>query len=135
MRAVLAARDVPAGRRGAAVLDRTHYFELAEAHMAGIGLTPCRSMVAENIRHLQLRTRHLSGASGGRFGLGLRLRRRLTRRLRRRCSRLGHQRGEAIERAYHLADGVGGDAGIERRGLKLGMAEQSCVIMHLRLTH
>jgi hypothetical protein len=30
--------------------------------MAGIGLTPCRSMVAENIRHLQPWMRHLRGA-------------------------------------------------------------------------
>jgi hypothetical protein len=37
----------------------------------------------------------------------------------------GHQRREAIERAHHLADGVGGDARIERRGLELGMSERS----------
>jgi hypothetical protein len=53
MRAVLAARDMAAEGRRAAALDRRHHLELAEAHMAGIGLTPCRSMAAEDIRHLQ----------------------------------------------------------------------------------
>jgi hypothetical protein len=50
MRAVLAARDMAAEGRRAAALDRRHHLELAEAHMAGIGLTPCQSMAAENIR-------------------------------------------------------------------------------------
>src|SRR5215471_16372079 len=44
---VLAARHVAAECCRAAVLDRRHYLELAEADMAGIGLTPCRSMAAE----------------------------------------------------------------------------------------
>ena len=55
---VLAARDVAAERRRAAALDRRHHLQLAEAHMAGVGLTPCRTMVAEDIRDLQRRTRH-----------------------------------------------------------------------------
>src|SRR6516162_4796795 len=50
---VLAARDMTAERCRAAVLDRRHHLELAEAHMAGIGLAPCRSMAAEDIRDLQ----------------------------------------------------------------------------------
>src|SRR5262245_23008813 len=37
---VLAARDMTAERCRAAVLDRRHHLELAEAHMAGIGLAP-----------------------------------------------------------------------------------------------
>src|SRR5215471_1946713 len=45
---VLAARHMAAERCRAAVLDRRHHFELAEADMAGIGLTPCRSMAAED---------------------------------------------------------------------------------------
>ena len=45
------------GRR-AAVLDRRHYLELAEADMAGMGLTPCPAMAAEDIRNLQNRARH-----------------------------------------------------------------------------
>src|SRR5262245_9070729 len=50
---VLAARDMAPERCGAAVLDRRHHLELAETDMAGIGLTPCRSLAAENIRDLQ----------------------------------------------------------------------------------
>ena len=37
---------------------------------------------------------------------------------------LGHQRREAIERAHDLADGLGGDAGVERRGVELGVPKQ-----------
>jgi hypothetical protein len=43
---------MPAERRRAAVLDRRHHLELAEADMAGVGLAPRRSMAAENIRNL-----------------------------------------------------------------------------------
>jgi hypothetical protein len=32
--------------------------------------------------------------------------------------------GHGVERAHDLADGVGGDAGVERRGVELGVAEQ-----------
>src|SRR5271169_4271986 len=49
-------------------------------------------------------------ASGGRFGL---------------------RQGDAIERAHDLLDRLGGDARVERRGVELGMAEQSRFIMHL----
>ena len=35
--------------------------ELAEADMTGIGLTPCRSLVAEDIRNLQRRAGHRCG--------------------------------------------------------------------------
>jgi hypothetical protein len=55
---VLAAHDMTAERCRAAVLDRRHHLELLEADMAGIGLTPCRSMVAEGIRDLQSWARH-----------------------------------------------------------------------------
>src|ERR1700680_5216716 len=57
MRAVLAARDMAAEGRRAAALDRRHRLELAEAHMAGIGLTPCPATAGENIRHLHPRRR------------------------------------------------------------------------------
>src|SRR5260370_29501225 len=62
---VLAARDMAAERCRAAVLDRRHHLELAEAHMAGISLTPCRSMAAEDLRDLQLWSCHLRRALGG----------------------------------------------------------------------
>jgi hypothetical protein len=61
-----------AERRRAATLDRRHPFELAEAHMAGVGLTSCRTMAAENIRDLRSRTRHARRPLGGRLvSLGL----------------------------------------------------------------
>ena len=58
MRALLTAQDMPAQRRRAAALDRRYHLELFEAYMAGIGTTPCRTMLAENIRELERRTRH-----------------------------------------------------------------------------
>ena len=58
VRALLAARDMPTEGRRAAVLDRRHHLELAEADMAGIGPAPCRAVAAEDIRDLQRWTRH-----------------------------------------------------------------------------
>jgi hypothetical protein len=56
--AVLAARDMAAERRCAAALDRRHDLELAEAHMPGVGVTPHRSEVAEDIRDFESGTDH-----------------------------------------------------------------------------
>jgi hypothetical protein len=56
--AVLAACDVAAEGCRAAALDCRHHLQLFEADMAGIGLTPCRSTAAEDIRNLQGRARH-----------------------------------------------------------------------------
>jgi hypothetical protein len=67
--AVLAARDMTAERRGAAVLDCRHHLELTEAQMAGIGPAPCRTVAAEDIRDLQRWARHARRASGGRLRL------------------------------------------------------------------
>src|SRR5271166_3031974 len=58
---VLAACDMPSERCRAAALDRRHHLELAEADMAGIGLPPCRSVDAKNIRDLQRRAGHDRG--------------------------------------------------------------------------
>src|SRR6266446_5662519 len=55
---ILAARDMATESRRAAVLDRRHDLQLAEAHMAGVGLTPCRPVAAEDIRDLQRWTGH-----------------------------------------------------------------------------
>jgi hypothetical protein len=97
--------------RRAAALDRAHHLHLVEAHMAGIGTTPSRSVVAKDIRNLQNWTRHDRRGLCGRIVLGLIL--------------LGHQWREAIQRAHDRADGVGGNARIERRRFKLGMSEQN----------
>ena len=50
---VLAARDMATERCRAAVLDRRHHLELAEAHMAGIGPAPWRAVAAEDVRDLR----------------------------------------------------------------------------------
>src|SRR5271165_2422924 len=49
VRAVLAALDMAAERRGPAALDRRHDLQLAEAHMAGVGLAPGRPMGAKDV--------------------------------------------------------------------------------------
>jgi hypothetical protein len=56
--AVRAARDMTAEGCRAATLDRRHHLQLFEADMAGMGLTPCCAMAAEDIRNLQSRARH-----------------------------------------------------------------------------
>jgi hypothetical protein len=111
VRALLAARHMAAECRRAAALDRRHDLELTEAHTAGVGFTPRRSMAAEDIRDLHRWTRHVRRASGGRLSSGF--------------IPPGHQRREAIQRAHDLADGVGGDARVERRGLEPGVPEQN----------
>src|SRR5215467_9256599 len=99
---VLAARDMAAERCRAAVLDRRHHLELAETDVAGIGLTPCRSLAAENIRDLQHRTGH---------------RRRWLRRQRvfPLLSGLLARLRQEIERALDARDHTGRDAGVARR--------------------
>src|ERR1700757_1736786 len=57
-RRVLAARDVPAERRRATALDRTHHLQLLEAHMPAVGLTPSRAVIAEDVRDLQSWSSH-----------------------------------------------------------------------------
>ena len=103
--AVLAARDMPAEGCGAAALDRRHHLQLVEADMAGVGLTPGRSMAAENIRDLQNRARHARRALGGWLG-ALELQR------------------DMLQRAHDLTDRLGGDPRIERRVLQFGVTEQ-----------
>jgi hypothetical protein len=77
------------GRRTAA-LDRAHHLHLAEAHMAGIGTTPSRSVVPKDIRNLQNWTRDDRRGLCGRIVLGLIL--------------LGHRRREAAAPASTLTD-------------------------------
>ena len=57
MGAGLAAFDMAAQRRRSAALDRRHHLQLAEAHVAGMGRTPSRPVMAEDIRHLDRRSR------------------------------------------------------------------------------
>jgi hypothetical protein len=51
--AVLASLDVAAERRRTARYNRVHDVKLTGAHMAGIGFTPCLTVAAEDVRHLQ----------------------------------------------------------------------------------
>src|ERR1700687_2148537 len=87
MRAVLAARDMPAERRCAAALDGCHHLQLVAADVTGMGLPPCRSVIAEDIRDLQRWSSHsrrryrAGGSSISRCA-------RLWRRARRRASGL-----------------------------------------------
>src|SRR5271169_1831157 len=124
MGAVFAARDMTAERRGAAVLDRRHHFQLAEAHMAGVGLTPSRAMVAEDIRDLQDGALHEKWASGGRFGLGGVYRRDF-----------GQVQTEPFQRTRHVSDRIDGDARVKRRRFELGVSERTRVMMLLSLRH
>jgi hypothetical protein len=102
--AVFAAFDMATERRRAAVLDSTHHLELVETDMAGIGLTPCRTMVAENIRDLQRLPQHPRRASA-------------------RCLYLLELDRDVLQRAHDRIDGPGGHPRIERGVLKLSVAE------------
>jgi len=54
------------------------------------------------------------------------------------CRRLGVsrlQRGQAIQRAHDVADGVGGDARVERGGVELGVPQQSRAIVRILLCY
>src|SRR5271169_3464298 len=62
VRAVLAALDVAAERGGAAGLDRRPDLQLADAHMAGVGLAPRRPMGVKDVGDLQAVTRGLRHA-------------------------------------------------------------------------
>jgi hypothetical protein len=73
--------------------------------MAGVGSAPRRSMAAKNIRDLQAWTRHASRALGGRLSLL-------------------EFAGDMLQRAHDLADGLGGDARVEHRGIELGVTKQ-----------
>ena len=99
MGAGLAAFDMTAQRRRSAALDRRHHLQLAEAHMAGVGGTPSRPVMTEDVRHLD-------------------------RRPRQRPRLAGHLQQE-IEWARHLANRADGDAGVKRRRVELLVSEQN----------
>ena len=94
-----AAFDMTAQCRRSAALDRRHHLQLAEAHMAGVGGTPSRPVMTEDVRHLD-------------------------RRPRQRPRLAGHLQQE-IEWARHLADRADGDAGVKRRRVEHLLSEQN----------
>src|SRR5215471_1915070 len=111
-RRVLAACDMPAERRRATALDRIHHLQLLEAHMAAVGLTPSRTVIAEDIRDLQSWSNHRPAA----------LRRR---RLPAVSPRTPAPRGaEALQRALDLGNQSGCHAAVAGRRLELVMSEQ-----------
>jgi hypothetical protein len=61
--AVATAMNMPTQSSRSARLDRCHNAKLATIEMAGIGLAVGFAVVAEDIRHLELRARHLSRVS------------------------------------------------------------------------
>ena len=95
---------------------------MRHSDVPGIGATPHRPMVAEDIRDLHLWARHDRGS----------LRRRLfLPALPGLLARLRQQ----VERALDAGDHAGGDTGVARRRVQLGVAQRTRVIMHLLLTH
>src|SRR5437588_2117682 len=105
---VLATLDMPAERRRAAALDGRHHLQLVEADVPGIGRTPRRSVVAEDIRDLQLRTGHRCGSLRRRLGF-------LAAVLRFAWS-LALWLRQPVERARDGGDRAGGDVEIARGG-------------------
>ena len=85
-----------AEREAAALLDRRHDLQLAEAQVSPLVLAPRRPVIAEDIRDLQ----------GGTVHAPL------------RCGR-----GTWLQRPDHLAQDLGGHMGIERCGLELLVAK------------
>jgi hypothetical protein len=77
-----------------------------QADVTAVGMTPRGPVVAEDVRDLQNWTGHVAP-------LGWRL------------VLLRHQRRELVQRAHDRADDVGGHLGVARRGVELGMSEQS----------
>ena len=80
--------------------------------MPAVGVTPSRTVIAENVRDLQ------SWLSHGRGGL------RRRRLLGVSPGTLAARHAQAIERALDLGDQPGGNAGVARRRLQLLVSEQ-----------
>ena len=96
----------------AAALDGAHHLELVEAHVAAVGVTPRGPVAAEDVRDLQSWAGHAGPL----------------RRWRSDCS-LWYERREPVQRTHDFANEVGGDLGVARRGVELGMPERTRAIM------
>ncbi len=99
---VLAARDMAAERRRAAVLDRTHHLHLVEADAAAVGLTPRGTVVAEDVRDLQGWPSHANGRLAGRRSAW----------------------AQSVEWARHRAERTGRDMRVARGRVELRVTEQ-----------
>ena len=101
---------MPAERRRAATLDRTHHTQLVKADMPGISRTPRRPVIAEDVRDLQRWTAHGFGVLPGRLAPGLPARAAAS--------------AQIIERALHGRDHAGRHPRVARGGLQLVVTEQ-----------
>jgi hypothetical protein len=108
---IIALFDMAAERGRSAGRDGAHDAPLDAPEMTGVRLSKRCAMAAEDIRHLQSRS-HDARSAG-----------------------LGDLQAEPIERARRVADRFGGDPGIARRACEAGVAEQSCAIMRILLSH
>jgi hypothetical protein len=97
--AVVAPLDMAAERRCPARGDGTHDASLDAAEMTGMRLLERFAVAAEDIRHLQGRSH--GGRSAGRHNL----------------------QPQPMERAWRLADGLGGNLGVASRARQAGVAE------------
>ena len=104
--AVLATLDMAAECCRAAMLNRRHHLQLVEADVSGVSRTPCRTVVAEDIRDLQLWTQHCRGR--------LRLRLHLAAALLSFPGSLVLWSRQPVERALDGGDHAGGDVEIAR---------------------
>ena len=108
MATIGARRHMPAEFLCAAGLDGRHHLELGQADMAGIGPPPRRPISSEDVSDLQLRP-----GQGPRPSLQASL------------HRLVLQLGQHVVRADRVADRLGGDMGVARRGREFGVAKQN----------
>src|SRR6202166_2100930 len=111
-RRILATRDMPAERRRAMALDRTHHLQLVEAHMPAVGLTPRRPVIAENVRDLQSWSSHGPAS----------LRRRRLRTVSLRTPAV--RRAQTLQGALDLGNQSDRHATVAGCRLGLGMSEQ-----------
>ena len=107
----------PSAASGAAGLDRRHDLQLAEAHMAGVGLLSPRRLHGRERRRRPQGCDPWAAPCGRRQAGGDRLA---------RLSRPGQ-----FQRALDVADRVDGDAGVERGRLQLGVAEENTWITRM----
>ena len=93
--AVFTAQQVTTERGTAAALNGRHHLQLAETQMPGTGITPRRSMVAEDVRDLQAATR-----------------------------RSGGWQRQVFQRTGHLAERAGCHVAVACGGLQLAVTQQ-----------
>ena len=90
------AQDMTTQCRGTTLFDGGHDFQLTQAQMVMLSVSPSGPVAAEDIRHLQCKPSHgfsLEGLQG-------------------------------LDRTHHLTQNIGGHLGIQRRGFQFLVTEQ-----------